>query len=151
MQWIELPETATSQFGLSSLFLGEREGRRRRRRELVPPGRNRSLSMWTTGLRAARRCGFRLTFTMLRAVKRDRTFRLRLQVLRNREPIMRIAPSQVPLTNDPARLPYWSEIALQDLPPGHYVLLLTATDQNLKSHCVTTRQLCRGMKEKGTG
>jgi hypothetical protein len=51
------------------------------------------------------------------------------QVLRNRQPIMSIAPSQAPTTNDPARLPYWSEIALKDLPPGHYVLLLTATDK----------------------
>jgi hypothetical protein len=50
------------------------------------------------------------------------------QVLRNRQQIMHVAPSRVPLTNDAARLPYWSEIALKDLPPGQYVLLVTATD-----------------------
>lgn len=51
---------------------------------------------------------------------------------------MAVAPNNVPLTNDPARLPYWSEIALKDLPPGHYVLLLTATD-HLANRTATQR------------
>jgi hypothetical protein len=60
--------------------------------------------------------------------EKDPEVSIEAQVLRNRQPVMRTAPAKVPLTNDAARLPYWSEIALKDLPPGHYVLLLTATD-----------------------
>jgi hypothetical protein len=35
----------------------------------------------------------------------------------------------VPVAADPARLPFWSELSLEQLPPGHYVLQLTATDR----------------------
>jgi VWFA-related protein len=128
MQWIELPETTTSQFGLSSLFLGERRGE-------VAAGAAGTAGPQPITVdvdhRFARGSALRFQTYVYNAARGEKgpDVSIATEVLRNREPIMRIAPSQVPLTNDPARLPYWSEIALQDLPPGHYVLLLTATDK----------------------
>ena len=149
MQWIELPEIRASQFALSSLFLGERH-------EDEAVAANGSVSPQATSAgpqatsagpqatsagpqpitvdvdhRFARGAALRFQAYVYNAARGEKgpEVSIEAQVLHNRQPVMRIAPSQVPLTNDAARLPYWSEIALKDLPPGHYVLLLTATDK----------------------
>jgi hypothetical protein len=127
MQWIELPETATAQFGLSSLFLGERKGE-------VAAGASESAGPQPITVdvdhRFARGSALRFQTYVYNAARGEKgpEVSIETQVLRNRQPVMAIAPNKVPLTNDAARLPYWSEIALKDLIPGHYVLLLTATD-----------------------
>jgi hypothetical protein len=54
---------------------------------------------------------------------------IRAQVLRHRQQVMTLAPARVPVTVDPARLPYWAEIALDKLPAGHYTLQVSATDE----------------------
>jgi hypothetical protein len=51
------------------------------------------------------------------------------QVLRGPTPLITTQPLKVPTTNDPARLPFWSELSLEQLPPGRYVLQVTATDR----------------------
>jgi hypothetical protein len=128
MQWIELPETATAPFVLSSLFLGERK-------EDLPvvAGATAAQQPLTVDVdhRFARASALRFQTYVYNASRgaQGPDVSVETQVLRKRQSIMRIAPLKVPLTNDAARLPYWSEIALKDLPPGHYVLLLTATDQ----------------------
>jgi VWFA-related protein len=128
LTWIDLPETVTTQFGLSSLFLGERK-------EDAPV---------ITGVDAApqavhvdvdhhfaRGSALRFQTYVYNAMRtgKDPEVSIETQVLRNREPVMRLAPVKLPLTRDAAQLPYWSEIGLKDLAPGHYVLLVTATDQ----------------------
>ena len=51
-------------------------------------------------------------------------------IFRNRRPVMSIAPGQVPLaTTDATRLPYWTEIPLDSLAAGQYILLVSATDR----------------------
>ena len=54
---------------------------------------------------------------------------LQAQVLRGATPLITTRPFEVPAAADPARLPFWSELALEQLTPGHYVLQVTATDQ----------------------
>jgi len=148
MQWVELPEDAAERFGLSSLFLGER-----RADDAVAASGSASPASTTAAPQPvsagpqpmsagpqpisvdvdhkfARGSALRFQTYVYNAARGDKgpDVSIEAQVLRNRQPVMRIAPAIVPLTNDATRLPYWSEIALKDLPPGHYVLLLTATD-----------------------
>lgn len=164
MQWIELPETAATQFALSSLFLGER-----RAEVAAAASGSASAPSVSTGLQSAsvgspptsagsapvsvgplpvsagpqpitvdvdhkfaRGSALRFQTYVYNAARGENgpDVSIEVQVLRNRQPVMSLAPAKVPLTNDAVRLPYWSEIALKDLPPGHYVLLLTATDHS---------------------
>jgi len=128
MQWIELPAITTAGFGLSSLFLGERK-------EELAAGSNGTTGSQPITVdvdhRFARSSVMRFQTYAYNASRGEKgpEVSIATEVLRNRQQIMRIAPAKVPLTSDTAHLPYWSEIALKDLPPGHYVLLLTATDQ----------------------
>jgi hypothetical protein len=126
MQWIELPQT-TAQFGLSSLFLGERRGDAAGANESAGP---QAITV-DVDHRFARGSALRFQTYVYNAARGEKgpDVSIEAQVLRNRQPIMAVAPGKVPLTSDPARLPYWSEMALKDLPPGNYVLLLTATDR----------------------
>jgi hypothetical protein len=127
MQWIVLPEGATAEFGLSSLFLGER-----REEGAATPGRDGPQPITVdVDHRFARSAALRFQTYVYNAARgaQGPQVSIETQVLRKRESVMRIAAVKVPLTNDAARLPYWSEIALRDLPPGHYVLLVTATDE----------------------
>jgi VWFA-related protein len=128
LTWIDLPETVTTQFGLSSLFLGER-------REDLPVSGGGNAAPQAVHVdvdhRFARGSALRFQTYVYNAMRteKDPEVSIETQVLRNREPVMRVASVKVPLTKDAAQLPYWSEIALKDLTPGHYVLLVTATDQ----------------------
>lgn len=127
MQWIVLPETATAEFSLSSLFLGER-----REEGAAAPGRDGPQPITVdVDHRFTRSAALRFQTYVYNAARgaQGPQVSIETQVLRKRESVMRIAAVKVPLTNDAARLPYWSEIALKDLPPGHYVLLVTAKDE----------------------
>jgi hypothetical protein len=137
MQWIEIPGTAPAGFSLSSLFLGERRN---------------DVAASVTGMagpqpitvdvdhRFRRGSALRFQTYIYNASpgKDGPDVSIEARILRNREQIMSLASSKVPLTSDLARLPYWSEVALKDLPPGHYVLLLTATDQ-IANHSASQR------------
>jgi hypothetical protein len=57
-----------------------------------------------------------------------RDVQIQAQVLRGQTPLVTTQPLKVPVTSDPARLPFWSELSLAELPPGRYVLQVTATD-----------------------
>ncbi|HEV7684035.1 MAG TPA: hypothetical protein VGO68_18025, partial [Pyrinomonadaceae bacterium] len=128
LTWIDLPETVTTQFGLSSLFLGERK-------EDAPVTAGGDAAPQAVHVdvdhRFARGSALRFQTYVYNAMRTEKgpEVSIETQVLRNREPVMRVAPMKVPLTKEAAQLPYWSEIALKDLAPGHYVLLVTATDQ----------------------
>ena len=51
---------------------------------------------------------------------------------------MTLANARVPTdtTKDLTRLPYWSELALNTLPLGRYVLQVTATDLTTKATAI---------------
>ena len=58
-----------------------------------------------------------------------RDVQIQAQVLRGQTPLVTTQPLKVPVTSDPARMPFWSELSLAELPPGRYVLQVTATDR----------------------
>ena len=128
LQWIEIPDTAAGRFGLSSLFLGERKDE---------PGPAKSSSAGAKSItvdvdhRFASASVLRFQTYVYNAVRTNKgpDVWVQAQVLRNRRPVMSIAPVQVPSTTDAARLPYWAEIPLNSLPSGEYVLLVSATDR----------------------
>jgi hypothetical protein len=54
---------------------------------------------------------------------------LQAQVFRGPTPVINTRPFEVPAAADPARMPFWSELSLEQLPPGRYILQLTANDR----------------------
>jgi VWFA-related protein len=128
MQWIEIPDLSKGNLSLSSLFLGERGGAGAQdskddagpRAIMVDVdhrfGRSSVLRFQTYVYNAARGAGLP-------------DVRIQAQVFRNKRQVMATSLVKVPVTGDVARLPFWSEIALQSLPPGRYVLQVTATDR----------------------
>jgi VWFA-related protein len=128
IQWIEVPDVASAQFALSSVFLGERK-------EDLPSGAGAEAPSAVTvdvDHHFARASAMRFqTYVYNAAVGADGPqVTVDATVLRSRRAVMTVAGSKVPTTSNAARLPFWSELALKDLQPGHYVLLLKATDQN---------------------
>jgi hypothetical protein len=125
MQWIELPDPRANPFGLSSLFLGERK---------VENAEGVSSGPQQIGVdvdnRFARSSALRFQTYVYNAARGGTGPNVTIQakVFRNREAVMTTATSAVPVTSDGSRLPYWSEIALESLVPGRYVLQVTATD-----------------------
>jgi VWFA-related protein len=130
MQWVEIPDLSKSDLALSSIFLGERnlettpnEGATSRPRSLIVDvdhrfARTSVLRFQTYVYNAARSGG---------ADTRD--VQVQAQVFRGTTPLINTQPFKVPSTADPARLPFWSELSLEQLPPGRYVLQVTATDR----------------------
>jgi hypothetical protein len=63
---------------------------------------------------------------------------IQTQVLQGNRQIVSIPASKVPTDGSPdaARLPYWAEIGLEQLPAGRYVLQVTATDRTTGTNAV---------------
>jgi VWFA-related protein len=129
-QWVEIPDLTKGDFALSSIFLGERgleaapaEGEANRPRSLVVDvdhhfARTSVLRFQTYVYNAARSGGAEGSDVQIQA-----------QVFRGTTPLVNTQPSKVPVTADPTRLPFWSELSLEQLPPGRYILQVTATDR----------------------
>jgi VWFA-related protein len=122
MQWIELPDTGTTRFGLSSLFLGERK-------EDVSQG-PQQISV-DVDHRFARSSALRFQTYVYNPARGAGGPEVSIQtrVFQNRREVMSVNNGKVPVTTEASRLPYWSEIGLAGLTPGRYVLQVTATDQ----------------------
>ena len=126
MQWVEIPDLSKGDFALSSIFLGERN------LETAPAGGE------TSGPRAvvvdvdhhfARTSVLRFQTYVYNAARAGGEVQLQAQVLRGPTPLVTTQSFKVPAAADPARLPFWSELSLEQLTPGRYVLQLTATDR----------------------
>lgn len=122
-QWIEVPETS-ARFALSSLFLGERK---------AAPAQPAGPAPITLDVdrHFARSSILRYqTYVYNPALAGGQSdVRIQATVLSNRRQMMTVAPATVPATGDPKQLAYWSEIPLQSLKPGQYVLSVAATDR----------------------
>lgn len=132
MQWVEIPDLSKGDFALSSIFLGERDPQADASPAAASSSGPRAVAV-DVDRRFQRTSVLRFqtyVYNAARAGGADvREVSLRAQVLRGSTPVVTTQPFKVPVAADPARLPFWSELALEQLTPGHYVLQLTATDQ----------------------
>ena len=129
MEWIEIPPLTQTSFSMSSLFLAERRAEPASDQSPTGPqsiqvdvdhrfARTSVLRYQTYVYNAARTAGGPDVWIDAR-------------VLRGSQQVMSVAPSKIPpdVSPDPWRLPYWSEIALNQLPPGAYTLQVSASDK----------------------
>ena len=130
MQWIEVPSTVPPQFSMSSLFLGERHAEEK---TLNQPSSGPQPVRVDVDHRFARGSALRFQTYIYNASRGSGAPEVWIQahVLRGRQQIAAVAPSRIPpdVSKDPRLLPYWSEIGLKELPPGRYVLEVSATDR----------------------
>jgi VWFA-related protein len=136
MQWIEVPDLSKGSFNLSSLFLGERKIE-----EVASAGSTKAPQAIRVNVdhRFARTSVLRFQTYIYNATARGASSApdvwIQTQVLRDDRPLVVMPASKVPsdASTDQARLPYWSEISLEQLPAGRYALVVTATDRNTKA------------------
>jgi VWFA-related protein len=129
MEWIEIPNTSAGNFALSSLFLGERTERNDSAKSAATGAHSITVDVDHRFSRASVLRFQTYVYNASRANASPDVW-IQAQVFRNRRQVIGIAPDKVPLTTpDVARLPYWSEIPLDSLPAGKYVLLVSATDK----------------------
>jgi hypothetical protein len=125
-QWIQLPDTETTRFGLSSLFLGERK-------EDSSAGSAAGPQQISVDVdhRFARGSALRFQTYVYNPARSERgpDVEIQTQVFRNRQQVMSVVNGKVPVTSNGSRLPYWAEVGLSSLSPGQYVLQVTATDR----------------------
>jgi len=132
-QWIEVPDFSKGTFGMSTLFLAERKAE--------AGGTKLSASPQSIGVdvdhRFSRMSVLRFQTYVYNAAQSPTppVIEIQVRVLLNNRAVMTVAKTRVPTdtTKDLARLPYWSELALNSLPPGRYVLQVTATDLTAKA------------------
>lgn len=131
MQWIEVPELS-KQFGMSSLFVGER------RAGQPAPGTKpedipRSVLL-NVARRFARTSHIRfLTYVYNPAVgaASQPDVALQVQIFRDDQPVFTAPLSKLKANAETGNstLPYMAELNLNTFPPGHYVLQITAIDR----------------------
>ncbi len=137
MQWIEVPDVAAGRFALSSLFLGERKAARADEKFATAGGP--SPVMVDVDRRFPRSSVLRFQTYVYNAPRGGGDaapdVEIQARVLGGGRTAMSVAPARVPTdtTKDLRRLPYWAELALDRLPPGKYVLEVTAVDRKTKS------------------
>ena len=127
MQWVEVPVVDQQRFSMSSLFLGERQADPHSTERGPQPIRI------DVDHRFARTSVLRFQTYVYNAAH-DRgapDVLIEAKVLRGKEQVFAVAPNRIPpeVTKDPAWLPYWTEIGLDQLPSGQYTLQVSATDR----------------------
>jgi VWFA-related protein len=132
MEWVEIPPLAPAKFSMSSLFLGERA-------TAATPSAKRAAGPEPVRVdvdhRFARTSVLRFQTYVYNALSAAPNAQpdvwISAQILRGNQPVMAIPATRIPpeVSKDPARLPYWSEIALKELPPSLYTLEVSATDK----------------------
>lgn len=126
-QWVEIPDLSKGDFALSSIFLGERGAESAP--EATEAGKPRPVVV-DVDHRFARASVLRFQTYVYNAARAGGSdVQIQAQVLRGEKPLVTTQSLKVPVTSDPARLPFWSELSLAQLPPGRYVLQVTATDR----------------------
>jgi VWFA-related protein len=132
-QWIEVPDIASGQFLLSSLFLGERKATARDEKFAAAP---QPVTV-DVDHHFARASVLRFQAYIYNATHNGVAPNVEIQtrVLKGDRTVATMPSARVPTdtTKDLTRLPYWTEIALDQLPAGKYLLQVTATDRATKA------------------
>lgn len=131
-QWIEVPDVSKGGLQMSSLFLGERKALSGE--QAAQP---RALLV-EVDHRFARSSALRYQTYIYNAGQDGATtpdIEIQTRVLRDNRTIVTMSPGKVPVPGleNHKPLPYWTEISLADLPPGRYLLQVTATDRRTKA------------------
>lgn len=132
--WIEVPDFADGHFQMSSLFLGERKMPQQGERFATAP---QAVAV-DVDHRFARSSALRFQTYIYNAAHPGATapdVEIQARVLRDNRPVVTMPLMRLPTdtTKDLARLPYWAEVSLDQLPAGKYLLQITATDRVTKS------------------
>jgi VWFA-related protein len=132
-QWIEVPDISRGGLQLSSLFLAERSSSTGEQSSAP-----RTL-MVDVDHRFARSSVLRYQTYVYNAAPAGPNsapdVEVQTRVLRDGRTLVTQPTQKVPTAPpaDPARLPYWAEVSLADLPPGRYLLQVTAIDRTAKT------------------
>jgi hypothetical protein len=130
-QWIQVPDLAQGSLQMSSLFLGERQAATGEQGSAPRP------LLVDVDHHFARSSVLRYQAYIYDTARAGTTttappdVEIQTRVLRDGRAVVTMPSVQVPASaqSDHARLPYWTEISLADLPPGRYLLQVTATDR----------------------
>jgi VWFA-related protein len=131
-QWIEVPKIAKEKLQMSSLFAAERKATDGE--EIASPS---SLLVNVTR-RFARTSALRYqTYLWNVAPGSAADIEIEARILQDGATIVTLPPAKVPTaTLKDNTLPYWSELSLAGLRPGHYQLQVSATDLRSKGTAV---------------
>jgi hypothetical protein len=128
--WIEIPQLGPVTFSMSSLFLGERPAANA---PADKPANEPQPVRVDVDHRFPRTSVLRFQTYVYNASRTAGApdVSITASVFRGSQQVMSIAPSRIPpeVSKDSWRLPYWSELALNQLPPGSYTLQVSATDK----------------------
>ncbi len=141
-QWIEVPDLANRSLRLSSLFLAERTA------EVTTNQHAPRAIMVDVDHRFAHGSVLRFQTYVYNATRNGAppVVEIRARVLRHNTAVMSAAGARLPIdtSGDLMRLPYWAEIPLDKLPPGTYILQISAIDLTTR---VTATQEARFIVE----
>jgi hypothetical protein len=136
--WVQIPNLSQKKLTLSSIVVGERLASSPA--EVVGAGRLFSNQIPLNIARRFKEDSFLRCLVFVYNASRTGSERLadiaiQVQVLRNNKPVITTAVKQLPTQpgQDQDRLPYASEISLKGLPPGRYVLSISAIDRAAKT------------------
>jgi hypothetical protein len=129
MEWIEIPKVKEGEFSISSLFVGE----------ISETGGAGQVGV-NAGRRFARTSRLRFT-TYLYNTATPPQLGMQIKILRGTQAVL--TPPEINIPTDKlsnfTNIPYTGEFPLSALPPGNYLLELTATDRARKTSA--TQQL----------
>jgi VWFA-related protein len=126
-QWIEVAAPDAGKLALSSIFLGERNAKG----ESKQVGSRPAPVIVDVDHQFSRGSVLRFqvyVYNAVRTAAQPPDVWLGAQVSHHGRTVLTVAPSQLPPIDGPA-LPFWTEIGLDQLPPGRYTLQLNATDR----------------------
>jgi hypothetical protein len=137
-KWIEVPDISGGHLLIISLFLGERRTPAPDEKSARAP----QSVMVDVDRRFARSSVLRYQAYIYNAARGTlpANVEIQTQVWRDNRPVVTMPPIKLPTdtTKDVARLPYWAEVSLNQLPPGRYALQVTAFDRATKSSASQT-------------
>ena len=135
--WVEIPDLSAKKLTLSSIVAGERSAAQL---EAPSAGRLFSNQIPLNIARRFRRDSFLRCLVFVYNAARTQPDRMsdiaiQVQVLRNNRPVITTAvkPIGIQTGQDQDRLPYATEVSLQGLAAGRYVLSITAIDRAAKT------------------
>jgi VWFA-related protein len=144
MQWVEIPDLASRRLSMSSLFIGERKSEQdtAKPNDGAKTGEQDSplqvnLSIDARFARTSQLRFFTYIYNAARGPANTQTpdVALQIQIFRDNQPVLTNALRKVQTDGLPdlSHIPYAAEIKLDTMPPGRYVLQVTAIDRLAKT------------------